>query len=579
MTLPGKIIPGKKQKVVDYRWRFYVAALGITVLAIAVFMRIAYLQLWNSDFLQNQGEKRVVRTATIPAYRGMIQDRNGEPLAVSTPVTTLWANPKQLYAFPKKWPALAKTLGVPYQTLADRVTRMKDKQFIYLQRHMNPAKAAGVLALNVPGVYGLTEYRRFYPAGEVTSHIIGFNNIDDQGQEGVELAYEHVLKGKPGRKRVIKDLTGRVVKDIGLVENAEPGQNVKLSIDLRAQYLAYRELLSAVHAYHAAAGVAVAIDVQTGEIVAMVNQPSFNPNNRQRKDQAGFRNRALTDLFEPGSTVKSFTAAAGLESGLWTPTTLLETSPGYMRVGRKTIRDIHNYGTIDVTTMITKSSNVGATKIALSMEPDALPDMFRRLGFGESTGLGFPGEAVGVLPARERWKPLEIATLSYGYGLSVTATQLTQAYAVFGAHGVKRPLSILKTDGPVAGERVMDASTAKKIIAMMETVTSDRGTARRAQVQGYRVAGKTGTVHKNTVGGYEANRYLSLFSGLAPVENPRIAMIIMIDDPKGNDYYGGLVAAPVFSRIMTGLLRVKNVPPDQPNQQWVSSSREGNGKS
>lgn len=569
----------KQPKAVDYRWRFYVAGLVLCSLALGVFLRIAYLQLWDRDFLQNQGEKRVVRTATIPAYRGMIQDRNGEPLAVSTPVTTLWANPKQLYAASKKWPALAKALGIPAQTLSDRITRMKDKQFIYLQRHMNPAKAALVLEINAPGVYGLTEYRRFYPAGEVTSHIIGFNNIDDQGQEGVELAFEDVLKGKPGRKRVIKDLTGRVVKDIGLVENAQPGQNVTLSIDLRAQYLAYRELLSAVHAYHAAAGVAVAIDVQSGEIVAMVNQPSFNPNNRQRKDQAGFRNRALTDLFEPGSTVKPFTAAAALESGLWTPTTLLETSPGYLRVGRKTVRDIHNYGTIDVTTMITKSSNVGATKLALSLEADALPDMYRRLGFGESTGMGFPGEAVGVLPARERWKPLEIATLSFGYGLSVTATQLAQGYAVFGAHGVKRPLSILKTESDVKGERVMDEDVALKVIAMMETVTSDRGTARRAQVPGYRVAGKTGTVHKNAAGGYEAHRYLSLFSGIAPVEKPRIAMIIMIDDPKGNDYYGGLVAAPIFSRIMSGLLRVKNVPPDQPNQQWVSAAREGNGKS
>jgi cell division protein FtsI (penicillin-binding protein 3) len=572
-------LPGKKQQVADYRWRFYVAALLMVTLAFAVFLRIAYLQLWNRDFLQNQGEKRVVRTATIPAYRGMIQDRNGEPLAVSTPVTTLWANPKQLYQYPKKWPALAQQLGTPFQAFSERITRMKDKQFIYLQRHMNPAKAAGVLDLHVPGVYGLTEYRRFYPAGEVTSHIIGFNDIDDKGQEGVELAYEDVLKGKPGRKRVIKDLTGRVVKDIGLVENAQPGHNVKLSIDLRAQYLAYRELLAAVHAYRATAGVAVALDVDTGEIVAMVNQPSFNPNNRQRKDQAGFRNRALTDLFEPGSPMKCFTAAAGLESGLWTPTTLLETSPGTLRVRHKTIRDIHNYGTIDVTTMITKSSNVGATKIALSLEPDALPDMFRRLGFGESTGLGFPGEAVGVLPARERWKPLEIATMSYGYGVSVTAAQLAQAFAVIGAHGVKRPMSILKVEDPVDGERVMDDATARKVIAMMETVTSDRGTAKRAQVQGYRVAGKTGTVHKNSVGGYSANHYLSLFAGVAPVEDPRMVMVIMIDDPKGKDYYGGLVAAPVFSRIMTGLLRVKNVPPDQPNLQWVSSAREGNGKS
>lgn len=563
----------------DVRFRFYFVTVAFAVCASLVFGRVAYLQLWNKDFLQDQGEKRVVRTATIPAYRGMIQDRNGEPLAVSTPVTTVWANPRQLFEAKNRWKDLAIALGTDPVALSERLTRLQKKQFLYLHRHMNPAKAAGVLALGVPGVYGLTEYHRYYPAGEVMAHVVGFNDIDDRGQEGIELAYDEVLRGRPGKKRVIRDLTGRVIKDIGLVENAQPGKNVTLSIDLRAQYLAYRELMSAVRAYNAASGVAVCIDVKTGEIVAMVNQPSFNPNNRQRKDQAGFRNRVMTDLFEPGSTMKVFTAAAGLESGLWRPSTIIETSPGSYRVGTKVVRDTHNYGTIDVTTMITKSSNVGATKIALSMPPDTLPEMYRRLGFSQSTGLGFPGEATGVMPPPERWKPIEIATMSYGYGISSNAAQLAAAYAVIANGGVRRPLSILRVDTLPEGERIMSEDVARNVMTMMETVTGDAGTARRAQINGYRVAGKTGTVHKNAVGGYAANRYLSLFAGIAPVENPRMAMVIMVDDPKGNEYYGGLVAAPIFSRVMGGLLRVKNVRPDQPSQEWVSAVKVPGGKS
>ncbi|CBL44250.1 Cell division protein FtsI/penicillin-binding protein 2 [gamma proteobacterium HdN1] len=568
----------------DYRWRFYVAALLLCTLSTSVFFRIAYLQLWNRDFLQDEGAKRVVRTATIPAYRGMIQDRNGEPLAVSTPVTTIWANPKQLWDERDRWPELAKALGEKSSSLSKHLTAMKDKQFMYLKRHMNPVKAAAVLNMDISGVYGLSEYRRFYPAGEVTSHIVGFNNIDDQGQEGIELAFEDTLRGEPGKKRVIKDLKGRIVKDIGLIENAKPGRDVMLSIDLRAQYIAYRELLAAVHAYQATAGVAVAVDVRTGEIVAMANQPSFNPNNRKPKDQDGFRNRAITDVFEPGSTMKVFTAAAGLESGRWKPSSLIDTTPGALRIGRKTIRDTHNYGLIDLTHMITKSSNVGATKVALSLKDGTLPTMLHRVGFGEKTGVGIQGEVSGVLPLRpsygkERWGELETATMSYGYGVSVTAAQLARAYAILGAHGIKRPLSIVKTSGDVKGERVFSEGVAENVIKMMETVVSKEGTAQRAAVDGYRVGGKTGTVHKAAGGKYEARRYLGLFAGVAPAEDPRLALVIMIDDPKGKEYYGGQVAGPVFSRIMAGMLRIKNVPPDLPVQEWANIVPKGNGKS
>ena len=562
----------------NFAWRFYFVVAVMLCAALGVSGRVSYLYVVDKNFLQNQGDKRVLRTSVIPAHRGMIKDRNDEPLAVSTPVTTVWANPKQLIGTQAEWPLLAKKLGTSETRLRNRILGNQSKQFIYLRRHMTPQRAGEILKMKLPGVHGLTEYRRYYPAGEVAAHIVGFTNIDEKGQEGIELAYNEILNGTPGKKRVVKDLHGRVVKDIGLIKNAEPGQDITLSIDLRAQYLAYRELLTAVKEYKAHAGSAVAIDIETGEVLAMVNQPSYNPNNRTRKDVANFRNRAVTDLFEPGSTVKPFTVSAALESGRWKPDSLVNTAPGFVKVGRKRIRDMGNYGVIDVGTIIAKSSNVGVTKLALSLEPGAVSNYFSRIGFGQSTGVGFPGESAGLLPMKERWRPIEVATMSYGYGLSVTALQLAQAYAVLGSGGIKRQISLLKLDANNSNnddfvERVMDESVAADVLAMIEKVTGDKGTAKRAKVPGYRVGGKTGTVHKVSAnGGYEDHKYTAIFAGLAPIENPRIALVIVVDDPKGDQYYGGQVAAPIFSRVMAGLLRVKQVVPDRVPEQWVKAS-------
>lgn len=563
-----------KPKQPDFTWRYYVVLMVFGLLAVVVSGRLVYLQVESQDFLQDQGDRRVIRVENIPAYRGLVQDRNGEPLAVSTPVKTLWANPKELIDAQYAWGFLAKKTGVSESSLRDRILRNQEKQFIYLRRHMNPAKAEEVLEMNIPGVYGIEEHRRYYPAGEVTSHLVGFTNIDEQGQEGIELSFEAFLKGAEGKKRVIKDLRRRIIKDVGLIEPASPGTDITLSIDLRAQYLAYRELLSAVTEYKASAGSAVAIDIKTGEVLALVNQPSYNPNNRERKDVPNFRNRALTDVFEPGSTVKPFTVAAALSSGKWKPYSKVDTSPGYLRIGSKSIRDMSNYGVIDLGKVIAKSSNVGASKLALSLEPDELSQFFRKAGLGQSTGVGFPGESVGMLPARQRWRPIEIATLSYGYGLSVTAVQLAQAYAILGSGGIKRQVSLLKVSGDVPGERVMDETVARQVVNMMEGVVDEHGTAKKARVPGYRVAGKTGTVHKVSSTGYQDHRYLALFAGVAPVENPAIALVVVIDDPKGDMYYGGQVAAPVFSRVMAGLLRVKNIPPDKAVETYVGLSKK-----
>ena len=557
----------------DFAWRYYVVLGVFVLLAVSVVGRLFYLQVESQDFLQDQGDRRVVRVENIPAYRGMIQDRNGEPLAVSTPVKTLWANPQELIEAQYAWSFLAKKTGVKESSLRDRVLRNQDKQFIYLRRHMNPSKAEEILDMNIPGVYSIEEHRRYYPAGEVTSHLVGFTNIDEEGQEGIELSFDEFLKGEEGKKRVIKDLRRRIIKDVGLIQPASPGTDITLSIDLRAQYLAYRELLSAVTEYRASSGTAVAIDIKTGEVLALVNQPSYNPNNRTKKDVPNFRNRALTDVFEPGSTVKPFTVAAALESGKWKAYSKLDTSPGYLRIGSKSIRDMSNYGVIDLGKVIAKSSNVGASKLALSLEEHYLSSFFQKMGLGQPTGVGFPGESVGMLPARQKWRRIEVATLSYGYGLSVTALQLAQAYAILGSGGIKRQVSLLKTEGAVPGERVLDEAIARQVVHMMEGVVDAHGTAKKARVPGYRVAGKTGTVHKVAASGYQDHRYLALFAGLAPVEDPAIALVVVIDDPKGDMYYGGQVAAPVFSRVMAGLLRVKNIPPDKAVETYVGLAK------
>jgi cell division protein FtsI (penicillin-binding protein 3) len=478
-------------------------------------------------------------------------------------VDTVWADPRKLAQVPQEFPRLAKALDRDPQWLARRVTSSLDREFIYLVRHMRPQDAAKVKSLGIPGVDTLREYRRYYPAGEVTGHLLGFTNVDDVGQEGLELAFDQWLGGQPGAKRVIRDQLGRTIEDIELIKPPRPGQDLRTSIDLRIQYLAYRELKAAVQANRARGGSVVVLDVQTGEVVAMVNQPAFNPNDREQYAASRYRNRATNDFFEPGSSIKPFIVAAGMEGGRYDADTLIDTSPGMFRVGIKTVKDKHNLGTIDVTTVLAKSSNVGVAKIALSLKPAQMWSVLDRLGFGRVTGSGFPGESAGILTSPDHWRPIGQATMSYGYGLSVTPLQLAQAYAVLGAGGIRRPVSLRQLEAPPPGERVIDETVANELVRMMEAVVSDAGTARRAAIMGYRVSGKTGTSWKaSDTGGYSTNKYMAVFGGVVPASKPRLAAVVVIDEPSGGKFYGGEVAAPVFSAVMSGALRLLAAPPD-----------------
>lgn len=558
--------------VAAYPWRFKLV-LGVLLCAVALLIwRVIDLQILDHEFLSMEGDARTLRTEAVKAYRGMILDRNGEPLAVSTPVVSIWANPKEVENPQALAAALNGPLEMSTEVLLQRLQANSSREFVYLKRHLPPSQAAHILDLKVKGVHGLREYRRYYPAGEVAAHLVGFTNIDDAGQEGMELAYNGWLQGVAGSKLVMKDRYGRTVDDIKPLQADKPGNNLYLSIDLRLQYLAYRELRAAVSERGAKAGMLVLLDAQTGEVLAMVNQPSYNPNNRSTITQSNLRNRAMTDVFEPGSTVKPFTVAAALDSGKFSPQSRINTAPGYLRIGRNTIRDHRNYGDIDLTTLLTKSSNVGAGKLALSLDPDAVWGMFSSLRLGQDTGSGFPGERVGLLPYHEKWRDIELVTLSYGYGISVTTLQLAQAYTPFADQGKLKQVSLLKQNQPVAGEPVMSTDTAEKILAMLETVTQS-GTGTRARVPFYQVAGKTGTVHKNTGGNYQSDKYLSLFSGIAPVDSPKIIAVVVIDEPGGKEYYGGEVAAPVFSRVIAGAMRLLDVPPEAQTKKAVVDSR------
>ncbi len=546
------------------------AAFGI--FAALLIWRAVDLQLRDREFLQDHGDARYLRLVETEAHRGMITDRNGEPLAISTPVASVWARPSALMMARDQWPRLAKLLELSPEHLETLITSRRGKEFLYLKRQVSPDTAAAVHAAGINGVSLVDEYRRYYPAVEVTAHLLGFTNVDDRGQEGIELAFDSTLRGVPGQTRVIKDRIGRVVEQVERVRPAQPGRDLALSIDRRVQYVAYRELKKAVQVNKASAGHMVILDVATGEILALVNQPSFNPNNRGDFAGARFRNRAVTDLLEPGSTIKPFTVAAGLESGQYTPTTPVETGPGRFQVGRHVVRDIHNYGLLDVSGVIEKSSNVGATKIALSMEPEVLWREFNRVGFGQMTGVELPGEPIGRLSDYRNWREIERATLSFGYGLSVTALQLARAYGVLASGGWLRPVTILKREGPVQGERVMAQETADALRAMM-TLVVERGTGKAAQVRGYKVAGKTGTVHKAKAGGYADDQYLSLFAGFVPATAPRLAAVVVIDGPRGGAHYGGLVAAPVFASVMHETVRLLNLTPDAYPDQAADALR------
>ena len=533
-----------------------------SVAGLLLLWRAFYLQILNKDFLRSYGDARSVRTVTIPAHRGMIVDRNGEPLAISTPIDSVWATPKKALADEARLPKLARLLEMDVNSLRQMLTDRIGREFVYLKRHVEPGVADAVDALALPGVYLQREYKRYYPAGEVGAHLIGFTNIDDSGQEGIELAYDNWLRGVPGEKRVLKDRLGRVVQDIESIQPASPGNTLNLSIDLRVQYLAYRELKSAVLFHRARGGSLVILDAKTGEVIALAVQPSYNPNNRSGLKSDNYRNRVVTDVFEPGSTIKPFTIAAALLSGRYTTQSEVDTSPGYFKVADHTIRDDSNYGTIDLATIIRKSSNVGASKIALSLGPKPLWELYSRLGFGQVTASGLPGEAAGVLNYPQSWSEMELATIAFGYGLSVNALQLARAYTVIANDGVMRPVSLQKVESIPDGIRILPVQTARQLRAMLESVTETGGTGRKAAVPGYHVAGKTGTVHKVTVGGYAEDRYMSLFAGIAPSRDPELVMVVVIDEPLGDKYYGGQVAAPVFSRVMQGALRILNIPPD-----------------
>ncbi len=532
--------------------------------------RAAHLQVISEEFYQQQGDARFLREIPIATSRGMITDRNGEPLAVSSPVESIWANPKELLLHADRLPELAHALQIPQEVLARRVSERADKEFVYLRRHLNPDVADEITNLGIPGVYSQREFRRFYPHGEVLAHVLGFTNIDDKGQEGLELAFNEWLTGKEGSQRVIRDRRGRIVENVDLVEAAEPGKDLVLSIDRRIQYLAYRELKSALIETGAPSGSIVVLDVPTGEVLAMVNQPSYNPNSRVGADGESRRNRAVTDILEPGSVMKAMTIAAALESGKFTPDTPIQTAPGYIALpGGYMPRDFRNYGMLTLTGILTKSSNVGAIKVSNELSTEHQYDVFRRFGFGERTGSGFPGELSGMLPPVRRWGPTEKATISYGYGLSVTPLQLARAYAAIGNEGRLMDVTFVK-GGAGEGTQVVDPAIASDLMAMLETVVGPDGTARRAAVLGYRVAGKTGTSRKADGGGYAAKRYAAVFVGLVPATNPRFAMAVVIHEPQGMEYGGGAVSAPVFHRVMEGALRLMDVPPDD-IEQWYAA--------
>ena len=564
-------------EIASFRWRSWLVLGVLGAAAVTLAGRAVFLQLYQHDFLAAQGNERFSRVADIAAHRGNIMDRNGEPLAVSTPVDSVWVNPQELET--DQIPHLAHALGSDRQELGRRITSNMDREFLYVARHLPPSDADKVKALNLPGVYLKREYRRYYPAGEVAGHVVGFTDVDDAGQEGLELAFDHWLAGEDGAKRVIQDGQGHFVQDVEDIRDASPGHDLQLSIDQRIQYLAYRELKAQVRDQRARAGSMVVLDVRTGEVLAMVNQPTYNPNDRDGVSSDDIRNRSVTDMFEPGSTMKPFFVAAALTSGKFDDHSVIDTSPGYIKVGPKVFEDEHgSLGTVDIATILAKSSNVGMIHIEQALSPQLIWTTLSQLGFGHVTASGFPGESAGLFSNYTHWRPIGIATMSHGNGISVTPLQLAQAYATVGALGIRRPVSFLPVTTPPAGERVLDERVCRELIGMLETVVSAEGTGKKAAILGYRVAGKTGTAWKAEAGGYAANSgansgaspgqtddhlYMSVFGGVAPATNPRLAAVVVVDSPSAGLHQGGDVAAPVFAAVMGSALRLLGVPPDE----------------
>jgi len=552
-------------------WRRRVLLLAVLSGFAVLLGRSVFLQAMHTDFLQQKGDARYSRVMTLSAHRGMITDRHGEPLAISTPVESIWASPPDVEAEPAQIKKLAELLGIKQADLHKKLS--KDRSFVYLKRRMPPPDAARVMQLGISGVFMQREYRRYYPAAEVTAHLVGFTGIDDKGQEGMELVFQKWLSGKPGSRHVLKDRRGHIVEDLEAVKVPQDGHDLALSIDRNIQYLAHRELARAVEEHKAKAGAIVVLDAKSGEVLAIANQPVYNPNNPV-KIAGKSRNRAIVDIFEPGSTLKPFTAAAALEAGTFKAESHIETAPGYMRIGSATIHDAHPQGLLTVSQVIQKSSNVGAAKMALSLQPQYLWSTFNQMGFGSPVNIGFPGEATGKLRPYKSWRPIEQATMSYGHGISLSLVQLARAYTVFANDGEIKPVSLVRMKEPPVGQQVFSAATARSVRDMLETVVQPGGTAPHAQVMGYRVAGKTGTAHKLDVGGYAADRYVSSFVGMAPASNPRLIIAVMIDEPSDGKYYGGTVAGPVFSAVMAGALRQLAVPQDAPSDNIVIPPEE-----
>jgi cell division protein FtsI (penicillin-binding protein 3) len=552
----------KAQAARRFAARVTLVSIVFAVAAFALMVRAVYLQVFNTEFLNQQADARHLHTEKISAHRGMITDRNGEPLAVSTPVDSVWANPQEFAPAIDSLPTLAKTLNLDPELLARRITRGMDKEFIYLRRHLSPDQASRILDLQLPGINVQREYRRYYPAGEVSGHLVGFTNIDDEGQEGLELAFNHWLTGESGAKRVLKDRLGRAIENVESIKPPRHGRDLRSSIDLRIQYIAYRALKSAVAKHGAESGSIVVMDITTGEVLAMVNQPSYNPNDRAQYSAERYRNRAITDIFEPGSSIKPLVVAAALESGRYNPGSIVNTSPGFVVVGPKKIEDTRDLGKINLGTILARSSNVGVTKVAMSLEPDQLWQTMSNFGLGSLTESGFPGESAGMLTHYNHWQMISQATLAYGYGVSVTPLQLAQAYSVIGNGGEIVPIALVALDEKAEKRRVISKQTANAVAAMLEEVIRPGGTGTKAKVAGYRIAGKTGTAWKFSAGGYSTDKYISIFAGLVPASNPRLAAVVVIDEPSGDLYYGSDVAAPVFADVMSESLRLLAVPPD-----------------
>lgn len=559
------------------RMLLVIGVLGLA--SIGLMARAFDLQVVRKQFYQDQGDARFLRVVPIPVSRGTIFDRNGEPLAVSTPMVSITCVPSEVLDNPDRIPALAQALGTTPDDLKSYLEQRADREFTYLRRQMSPESAQAVLALGVPGVNGQREYKRYYPSGEVTAHVLGFTNVDDHGQEGLELAFDNWLAGKPGAKRVIRDRMGRIVEDVEQVHAPQPGQNLTLSIDRRIQFLAYSELKKQLQDLDADSGEMVILDVRTGEILAMVSLPTYNPNAVTGSAPAQRRNRTVTDVVEPGSTMKPFTMAAGLSSGKYTPTApLIDTGNGHWMFMGKDIRDVESGGNgmLTPTGVLTKSSNIGAAKIALSLDTKFVYDTYRAFGFGESTGSGFPGESAGLLKPGRSWRPIEKATMAYGYGLNVTPLQLAMAYGALADDGKMHTPTFIKGGGD-PDKQVISPTIAHELVSMLETVTAPGGSATKAQIANYAVAGKTGTAHLASGGGYAKNSYNSLFAGIVPATDPRLVGVVVINNPKSSIYYGGLVSAPVFQRVMTGALRLLDVPPDNIGRWYVGGPIQAGG--